>query len=161
MVGPIFVGIVYSLIVIILSVLKPNAGRVVLGIFFLAMGLGVNLNFALTQPTFVLEYGSGAWLPLYRTLTARIIGSAPLLFAVLLIVFEVSMGILLLARGAAVKIGLVGTMVFVLALVPIALAQIAWAVSIAGHIYLLTRRFDSDVVTLLRERRRRKKNGQS
>jgi hypothetical protein len=161
MIGPIVVGSVYSLLVIVLSVLKPNAGRIGLGIFFLAMGLGVNLTMALTQPTFVLEYGSGAWLPLYRTLTERIIGSAPLLFGVLLIGFEVSMGILLLTRGTGVKIGLVGTMVFVLALVPIALPQIAWAGSIAGHVYLLTRRFDSDVVELLRERRRRGKNAES
>jgi hypothetical protein len=161
MIGPIVVGIGYSLIVIVLSVLKPNAGRIVLGIFFLAMGLGVNLTMALTQPTFILEYGLGAWLPLYRTLTERIIGSAPLLFGVLLIGFEVLMGILLLTRGVVVKIGLVGTMVFVLALVPIALTQIAWAGSIAGHVYLLTRRFDSDVVTLLRERRRRRKNTES
>jgi hypothetical protein len=78
-----------------------------------------------------------------------------------LIGFEVSMGILLLTRGAGVKIGLVGTMVFVLALVPISLPQIAWAGSIAGHIYLLTRRFDSDVVTQLRERRRRRINAES
>jgi hypothetical protein len=67
MTGPIVVGFVYSLIVIVLSVLKPNAGRIVLGIFFLAMGLGVNLTMALI---------------------GRIIGSAPLLFGILLIGFE-------------------------------------------------------------------------
>jgi hypothetical protein len=66
MVGPIVAGAVYSVLVIALSFLKPNAARIFLGIFFLATGLGVNLSFLLTQPSFVYDYGKNAWLPLYR-----------------------------------------------------------------------------------------------
>ena len=53
MVGPIVAGAVYSLLVIVLGFFRPNTGRIFLGIFFLAMGIGVNLSFLITQPTFV------------------------------------------------------------------------------------------------------------
>ncbi len=108
MIGPIIAGIVFSLLVIVLSFVKPNAGRIFLGIFFVAMGLGVNIAFLLTDPIYIVTYGRGAWLPLYRTLTESIITFNPSLFAILLIVFEVAMGLLMLSRGAGVKVGLIG-----------------------------------------------------
>jgi len=155
--GPIVVGAVYSLFVIVLSLLKPNAGRIFLGFFFVAMGVGVNVAFLLTQPSFVADYGREAWLPLYRTLTETIIAPRPRIFGILLILFEVAMGLLLLSRGAWVKVGLIGTMIFVLALVPIYVTQIVWAVSMAANVYLLTKNFDTGLVKMIADRRRRKK----
>ena len=157
MAGPIVVGAVYSLFVIVLSLLKPNAGRIFLGFFFVAMGVGVNVAFLLTQPSFVADYGREAWLPLYRTLTETIIAPRPRIFGILLILFEVAMGLLLLSRGAWVKVGLIGTMIFVLALVPIYVTQIVWAVSMAANVYLLTKNFDKGLVKMIADRRRRKK----
>ena len=157
MAGPIVVGAVYSLFVIVLSLLKPNAGRIFLGFFFVAMGVGVNVAFLLTQPSFVADYGREAWLPLYRTLTETIIAPRPRIFGILLILFEIAMGLLLLSRGAWVKVGLIGTMIFVLALVPIYVTQIVWAVSMAANVYLLTKNFDTGLVKMIADRRRRKK----
>jgi hypothetical protein len=155
--GPIVVGAVYSLFVIVLSLLKPNAGRIFLGFFFVAMGVGVNVAFLLTQPSFVADYGREAWLPLYRTLTETIIAPRPRIFGILLILFEVAMGLFLLSRGIWVKVGLIGTMIFVLALVPIHVTQIVWAVSVAANVYLLTKNFDTGFVKMIADRRRRKK----
>jgi len=155
--GPIVVGAVYSLFVIVLSLLRPNAGRIFLGFFFVAMGVGVNVAFLLTQPSFVADYGREAWLPLYRALTETIIVPQPRIFGILLILFEVAMGLLLLSRGAWVKVGLIGTMIFVLALVPIYVTQIVWAVSMAANVYLLTKNFDTGLVKMIADRRRRKK----
>jgi hypothetical protein len=155
--GPIVVGAVYSLFVIVLSLLKPNAGRIFLGFFFVAMGVGVNVAFLLTQPSFVADYGREAWLPLYRTLTETIIAPQPKIFGILLILFEVAMGLFLLSRGIWVKVGLIGTMIFVLALVPIHVTQIVWAVSVAANVYLLTKNFDTGFVKMIADRRRRKK----
>jgi hypothetical protein len=145
------------LFVIVLSLLRPNAGRIFLGFFFIAMGIGVNVSFLLTQPNFVSDYGEGAWLPLYRTLTESIIAPQPKLFGILLILFEVAMGIFLLSRGVWVKVGLVGTTIFVLALVPIHVAQIAWAGSVVANVYLLTKSFDTGVMTMIANRFRKKK----
>ncbi len=155
--GPIVVGVVYSLFVIALSLLRPNAGRIFLGFFFVAMGIGVNVTFLLTQPSFVFDYGREAWLPLYRTLTESVIALSPTAFGILLILFEVAMGLSLLNKGVWVKVGLIGTMIFVLALVPIHIAQIAWAGSVLANVYLLTKSFDTGFVAMIRERVRRKK----
>jgi len=64
--------------------------------------------------TLVFDYGKDAWLPLYQILTKTVIGLNPWLFGLLLILFEVTMGILILAKEFLVKIGLIGTMLFVL-----------------------------------------------
>lgn len=153
MTGAIVAGAAYSLLLSVLSFLKPNAGRIFLGIFFLVMGIGVNGSFLLTQPTFVYDYGHSAHLSLYRTLAESIIAPAPMVFGILLIFFEVTMGTFLLSSGRWVKAGLIGTMAFVLMLVPIHYAQAVWAVSIVANIYLLTRRFDASVVMIFRNRK--------
>lgn len=70
------------------------------------------------------------------------------------------MGGFLLSRGIWVKVGLIGTMAFVLAFVPIHPAQIAWVGPIAVNGYLLTRSFDTDVVILVRNRIREKRRPQ-
>jgi hypothetical protein len=157
MIAPIVAGILFSLLAVILGLLRPHAYRIFLGIFFLVMGIGVNLIFLITQPEFVYVYGRESWLPLYRTLTERIIGASPGGFGIALIMVEVLMGAFLLSRGVWVKIGLIGTMAFVLALVPISPAQIAWVGPVVANGYLLTLRFDTGVVGLIRTRRRRKR----
>lgn len=157
MVGPIVAGVVYSLLVIVLSFFRPNAGRIFLGIFFLAMGIGVNLSFLVRQPTFVYNYGKNAWLPLYRTLSDSIIAPGPIVFGILLVLFEITMGVFLLSRRRWVKAGLIGTSVFVTALVPINIVQGIWALSIVGNIYLLTRSFDTGLLAMVKNRKRRAK----
>jgi hypothetical protein len=152
MAGPIIVGILYSLLVIILCFFKPNAGRIFLGIFFLAMGLGVNLPFLLTIPSFIVDYGRGAWVPLFRTLTENIIALNPVVFGVLLILFEVIMGIFLLSKGVPVKVGLIGTMIFILLLIPLHMIQLVWAISAAAHVYLLTKSFNTSLLEMIKSR---------
>ena len=156
MIIQIAVGIAYSSLVVILCFAKPNAGRIFLGFFFIAMGIGVNLTFVLVSPTFVADYGRAAWFPLYRMLTELIIVPSPVIFGILLIIFEVTMGILLLSEGKWVKFGLIGTMVFIAGLAPIHIAQVAWAGSIAGHIYCLTKEFDTSFITMVSSRFRKK-----
>jgi len=158
MTGPVIVGIIYSVTVIILCFLKPTAGRIFLGIFFIIMGLGVNLTFLLTNPTFVFDYGKEAWLSLYQFLTKTIIGLNPPLFGIFLILFEVTTGLFILAKKYLVKIGLIGTMVFVLLLVPTHPEQIVWAISIAGNIFLLTRNFDISLIDMIIKRLKKHKN---
>lgn len=152
MAGPIITGAVFSLVLIVLSIVKPNAGRIFLGVFFLVMGIGVNGTYLFTQPSFVFDYGYNAQFALYRSLTESIIGPAPLAFGIILIVFEVTMGIFLLSRGRLVKIGLIGAMAFVLMLVPIHYAQAVWAVSIGANIYLLTKHFNEGLLKMIKTR---------
>jgi hypothetical protein len=145
MAGPIITGLIFSTIVIILSMYKPNICRVFLGIFFIAMGLGVNVSYLITQPFFVYEYGMGAWMPLFRNLTESIIGINPKLFGILLIVFETLTGLLLMGKGIWVKLGIFTASLFILMLIPLYYSQIAWAVSVFGILYLLRLDYTLDV----------------
>lgn len=81
---PIIVSSVFALFVIALCLIKPNAGRIFLGLFFLLMALGVNGSFTLTNPQAYLDYAQGALIPLYRDLAVRVVGLNPLLFGLLL-----------------------------------------------------------------------------
>ena len=49
---------VLSLLVLILCVLRPNAGRIFLGLFFLVMAIGVNVVLVFVAPT-----SSSRWAP--------------------------------------------------------------------------------------------------
>ena len=62
------------------------------------------------------------------------------------------MGVFLLSKGIWVKAGLVGTMIFVIGLVPIHFAQLAWVVSIAANIFLLTKKFDISFIKMISTR---------
>jgi len=150
MIGPIITGLVFSALVILLSVFRPNTSRIFLGFFIMAMGLGVNLAFVITQPYFVFEYGMGAWLPLFRNLTESIIGLNPKLFGVFLVIFEVLIGFSLLAKGIWVKVGIIGISLFILMLVPLYYSQIAWAISLIGILYLLKNQYDQSILDIIK-----------
>jgi len=150
MIGPIISGLVFSTLIIILSVFKPNACRIFLGFFFLAMGLGVNLYFVINQPYFVFEYGMGAWLPLYRALTESIIGLNPVLFGVLLIIFEVLVGLALLGKKNRVSLGIFSASLFILLLIPLYYSQIAWSFSVVGILFLLRNKYENNVLEMIR-----------
>lgn len=50
MIGPIMTGLVFALAMLALSLKKPNTGRIVLGLFFLTMAIGVNGTITLCSP---------------------------------------------------------------------------------------------------------------
>lgn len=161
MIGPVLTGLVFSAAVILLSLYKPEFSRIFMGFFFLLMGGGVNLPFIITQPYFVYQYGMTSRFFLYRNLTESVIGLNPVLFGVLLIVFEISVGILLLSRKGGVRAGLVLASLFILILVPVQSPQAAWAVSVPALLYLLKRDFPASFPEMLKERREGRKARQN
>lgn len=148
-------GSVVVLGIIILCLLRPNAGRIFLGFFYSAMGLGVNLVLGLTNPQSYLEMGRGASIPLYRELFSQIISLNPILFILLIAAFQITMGLLILYKQRAVKIGLVGTMVFVVAITPLGIHQIPWLGLPLIQAYLLTKDFNKSFVEIIRSKIRR------
>lgn len=59
------------------------------------------------------------------------------------------MGFFLLSKGLLVKVGLLGTMVFVIMLMPINIGQLAWAVVVIANLYLLTKSFDISLAEMV------------
>jgi len=147
---PIIVSSAVVLAVVSLCLVKPNAGRIFLGLFFLAMAIGVNGSVTLTNPQGYVDYASGALIPFYRDIALAVVEWNPVLFGVLLMAFEIVMGLLLLHKHRAVKVGLVGTMLFVAGIAPLSTVQIPWLGLLIGQAYLLTKDFDTTFLETIR-----------
>ncbi len=146
---PMLVSIVFVLLVVIFCVTKPNAARIFLGFFFLVMALGVNGSFTFGNPQAYLDYANGALIPIYRTITVRIISLSPFLFGLLVMTFEISMAVLLLYKGKFVKLGLLGTMFFLAGMAPLDWLQLPWLGLIIGEIYLFRQDFDRSFLEMI------------
>lgn len=147
---PIIVSSAFVLAVVSLCLMKPNAGRIFLGLFFPAMAIGVNGSFTLTNPQGYVDYASGALIPFYRDIALAVVELSPVLFGLLLMAFEIAMGLLLLHKHRAVKVGLIGTMVFVAGIAPLSTLQIPWLGLLIGQAYLLTKDFDTTFLETIR-----------
>lgn len=122
-----------------------TAGRLTLAGYFLLMAA---VNIAVTLPNADATYDGLArlsWAP-FAWIPELISGPAAVPFTVLLILWEIMIGVLLLRRGRAVRIALWAVLFQVLALAPFLgwyeLANLATAVLVGG---LLTRDHDRTV----------------
>jgi len=143
MLSPMIISSIFVLGVVVLCLTKPNAGRIFLGVFFLVMALGVNGSFTFANPQGYVDYASDALIPIYKDIALSIVKLNPFLFGLLLMVFEITMGLLLLQKGRAVRIGLVGTMMFLIGISPLSILQLPWLGLLVAQIFLLTKEFDT------------------
>ena len=153
---PMLISSVFILGVVILCLTKPNAGRIFLGIFFLVMAIGVNGSFIFTNPQAYVDYASEAMIPLYRDIALTVVELNPVIFGLLLMAFEIAMGLLLLYKHQSVKIGLIGTMVFLIGISPLSLLQIPWLGLLIGQAYLLTKDFNNSFLEIIQSRLRQR-----
>jgi hypothetical protein len=54
------------LVLLALCLVRPNAGRIVVGLFFLVMAIGVNVVTVFVDPDSYIGLGAGSFIPLYR-----------------------------------------------------------------------------------------------
>jgi hypothetical protein len=100
---------VFSVLVLILCLVRPNAGRIFLGIFFLVMAIGVNVVLVLTAPNLFVALGTeDALIPLYRWFFENVVAVAPPVFGLLAAAYEITIALMMLSRGKYVKWGLIG-----------------------------------------------------
>lgn len=149
MLTPILVSSIFVLAVVVLCFAKPNAGRIFLGIFFLVMALGVNGSFTFGNPQAYVDYANGALIPFYRTITVSVISISPFLFGLLLMAFEITMGLLLLHKHKSVKIGLLGTMLFLAGMAPLDWVQLPWLGLIVAEVFLFKFDFDRSFIEMI------------
>lgn len=152
MFAPILTGILLSLVMIGISLKKPNTGRIILGIFFLVMAIGVNGTFTLFNPQSYVDYSQGALLSIYRELGTNIISLNPAVFGSLLIVYETAIGLLMLHKGKFVKAGMIGSILFLIAIAPVSLIQITWLGLAITPAYLLTKNFEISLWEIMRSK---------
>lgn len=147
--SPMLVSIIFVLAVVVLCFAKPNAGRIFLGLFFLAMALGVNGSFTFGNPQAYIDYAEGALIPFYRNLVVPVVSLSPFLFGLLLMAFEITMSALLLHKHKSVKIGLLGTMLFLAGMAPLDWLQLPWLGLIVAEVYLFKFDFDRSFLEMI------------
>ena len=147
--SPMLVSTIFVFAVVVLCFAKPNAGRIFLGLFFLVMALGVNGSFTFGNPQAYVDYAEGALIPFYRNLVVPVVSISPFLFGLLLMAFEITMGLLLLHKHKSVKIGLIGTMLFLAGMAPLDWLQFPWLGLIVAEAYLFKFNFDRSFIEMI------------
>ena len=148
LINPFTVTITFSLGLAALAYFRPRAGQFVAGIFFLVMALGVNVSVLFSNPTLFAVAGANALLPLYRWFFSEVLARYPLPFVTALIFFETTLGILILSRGRAVRLGLIAASLFCLFLTPVGIEELTAPLLIFPFFLLLRADFPDPAVHL-------------
>jgi hypothetical protein len=139
---PLIVSIALALTLTAVVSFRPKLGRAICGGFFLLMGLGVNLPLAIIDPTLFALAGARALLPVYRWFFTDILMRTPLPFVIALIAIEVTIGVLILSRGKAVRLGLLGACLFCLFITPVGVEELAAPLLIVPYGLLMRQEFN-------------------
>jgi hypothetical protein len=118
------VWLIFAVLVTILCLWRPNAGRLFVGLFFWLMAIAVNGTLVIINPQGFVDFANNSPIVLYRDLAVPVVEFNPRLFGITLIVFEVMIGWLLLGKDRQVRLGLMGAMVFLVGIVPLGLEEV-------------------------------------
>jgi hypothetical protein len=111
---------VFCLALLGLCIWRPNAGRVVIGVFFLIMAVGVNVVFVLVAPDQFVGLGADSpLLSAYEWVFVNVVAEAPAVFGLLAAAFEIAVSVLMISGGRRAAWGLAGGIVFLVAITPL------------------------------------------
>jgi hypothetical protein len=108
-----------------------NVGRVLWGLAFVAASI-VNLTVTLPNPAFYQTFADLTFFPFYRQLILNIALPNATLISLLVVIFEFTVGLMMLSKGKWVHWGLVGTGIWVVFITP----AMGWY-TIASLIFLI------------------------
>jgi hypothetical protein len=146
---------VFCLLVLLLCLLRPYAGRIFVGIFFLIMAVGVNVVLVLVAPDQFVALGTDAPIvPLYRWIFEHVVALAPPLFGLLAAVYEITIALMMLSKGQGVKWGLIGGIVFLIAITPLGVWTLGNPIMALALAYLLTKKYNRSFPEMLHLRTR-------
>lgn len=140
---------VFCSLVLALCLVRPNAGRVFIGLFFLVMAIGVNVVSVFVDPDSYIGLGADSFIPLYRWVFINLVAFAPPLFVLPVAAFEIAIALLMLSRGKYVKWGLIGGIVFLIAITPLGVWTLANPLMAVAMAFLLTREYDRSFPAML------------
>ncbi|MBM3133997.1 MAG: hypothetical protein FJZ89_01645 [Chloroflexi bacterium] len=129
-----------------------NVTRLGFGLLYL-LGALFNTMLAASYPQGYLEVANSALLPVYKDLWRVVVAPHLPVLLVLLILFEFSIGVLILSKGLGVKLGLLGGLLFNLFLVPLQFVGGMPNLLLAAiQAYLLTKDYRTTILELFRRR---------
>jgi hypothetical protein len=95
---------------------RPRVSRVVLGVFFIVMALGINVVLAIVAPDNFVAIGTATpLLSAYEWVFAHVVSTAPVAFGVTVAAFEIAAGLLMIRGGRLALWGLTAGMAFLVA----------------------------------------------
>jgi hypothetical protein len=144
------IWLVFVLVVLGCCWVKPNATRIFLGFFFIAMGIGFHLILIIRDPHGYDGFSTNALVPLYRWAFRAIVMPYPLAFAFATATFEIAVALLMLSKGRVAQIGLIVGCLFLLAITPLGIETLPNALLALGLGYLATKAFPSSFWELVR-----------
>lgn len=148
-------SLVFYLLVLLLCLARPSAGRIFVGIFFLIMAIGINLVLVLVAPDLFVALGTREPLiPLYRWFFENVVALAPPLFGVLAAAYEIIIALMMLGKGRWVKWGLIGGIVFLIAITLLGVWTLANPIMAVALALLLRREYEKSALDMLRSRLR-------
>jgi hypothetical protein len=140
----------FSLLVLLLCLVRPGAGRIFMGIFFLVMAIGVNVVLVLVAPNLFVALGTNdAIILLYRWFFENVVALAPPLFGLLAAAYEITIALMMLSKDKYVKWGLIGGIVFLIGITPLGVWTLANPILALTLAYLLTREYDRSLLEML------------
>ena len=139
----------FCLVLLALCLVRPNAGRIFVGLFFLVMAIGVNVVTVLVDPDSYIGLGAGSFIPLYRWVFTDLVALAPALFVLPVAAFEIAVGLLMLSKGTYVKWGLIGGIAFLLAITPLGVWTLGNPIMAVAMAVLLRNEYDRSLLEVL------------
>jgi len=141
---------VFSMLVLLLCLVRPGAGRIFLGLFFLVMAIGVNVVLVLVAPGQFVALGTDAALiPLHRWFFKNVVALVPPLFGLLAAAYEITIALMMLSKGRYVKWGLLGGIVFLIGITPLGVWTLANPILAVAIAYLLTKEYERSFPEML------------
>jgi hypothetical protein len=101
--------------------------------------------------------GEASLLELYRILFSEIVSKAPAFFILVIALFELIMGLLILNKHKKVKVGLIGTSIFIILITPFGYIQLPLLGIAAIQFYLFRKDFDKTFIEIVASVFRRSK----
>jgi hypothetical protein len=146
---------VFCLLVLLLCLARPSAGRILVGIFFLIMALGVNVVLVLVAPDQFVVLGTDASVvPLYRWFFENVVAVAPPLFGLLAAAYEITIAFMILSKGQYVRWGLIGGIAFLIGITPLGVWTLGNPIMALALAVLLRREYARSLAEMLRLRAR-------
>lgn len=146
---------IFCIAVSILCLIRPNAARIFIGVFFIIMALAVNALLSIVAPDQFVRLGTDAPLiPFYARFFEQVVALAPQLVGILAAAGEITVGLLILSSGRRVKLGLIGAILFLIVITPLGVWTLPNPVLAAGLAWLLRKDYPRSLLQLIRTPRR-------
>ncbi|WP_139003363.1 hypothetical protein [Arthrobacter crystallopoietes] len=146
--------LIFCLAVLAFCLLRPNAARIFIGIFFIIMAVAVNALLSVLAPEQFVRLGADAPLiPFYAWFFEHVVALAPQVVGILAAAGETAVGLLILASGRYVKLGLGAAIIFLIVITPLGVWTLPNPIFAAALAWLLRNDYPLSLWQLLRARR--------